>query len=1080
MFKLQRNINDLLSAHTDPERLREGLELFENEGVLHASITRSVAEMRVANDEGRFETVVIRGVGTSVSATCTCRDFRPGLCPHAVAALLFRFRRECPDLFRGLPPEKPRTDVVPGNEREQTSSKPRPWRPFIRSAYEPRPRDVRLDVILLDGPPGRRSTESGLNVRCVITVEGRNCNGVSNLKRLASGDYGPDGLLLRDFDAAAQRIIRFLAETAERRNDHMAIEGRRVGAFLDVLCGHPDVYCTTSVPSWNHIVVTPYTVTPVLLARDTSSEGKLNFRFEIPGRGMLPGTFELLVLPGGRGAWVSCNGAYFRVTSDLDIAALERLCEDRPAMFSHAQAPSAQNVQIHGTAPVRCASERNSEELRIVRVTLEARVHVDVAGRDGVQAVLSFRYGDVVLPADLGEAVDFRGNVLILRDPRAERGLIQELMVNRGFRRTAPGVYRLAEDRWAVWKFLTQGLPDLRRRCRLTKSENFERFAAASGAARIDLESVPEKTDRRARGQIRFRMVLRGPGGATIPLPERAGDSGVPSALARPDVPGVLVLPDEAREKLGFVSRYGVPVNEDAGVYGIQRALIPAAHEMLRPAPERTPAEWRRIVSLLANPLSCADLPDFHPLTARLRDYQKAGVMWILRLQECGLNAVLADEMGLGKTVQALAVLAYRRMHLGVKTPSIIVCPSSLIDNWRREAARFVPELRVAAVRGPKRAEVAARLETEYDLVVTSYALLRRDATFYRDISFDCAVLDEAQHIKNPQTVSAQACKALNATHRIILTGTPVENHVGELWALFDFLEPELLPPSPRSGSDGTAMHAYVEEVRRIVRPFILRRTKKQVAPELPPKQEQVLYCELAPQQRRLYRRLLSQARVLLEQMREDPSGSLRMHVFALLTRLRQVCVHPGILPEDLRDGAGAENLESAKTDALEEIVLEAMDSGRRLLVFSQFTSFLKLFRRRLQTLGIASEYLDGATTDRQERVDRFNRDESIPVFLISLRAGGCGLNLTGADMVVHYDMWWNPMVEEQATDRTHRIGQVRRVNVIKLVARDTIEERILALQTRKRRLFDALIGSAPSSPGRLSLDDVEFLLQSR
>jgi non-specific serine/threonine protein kinase len=522
------------------------------------------------------------------------------------------------------------------------------------------------------------------------------------------------------------------------------------------------------------------------------------------------------------------------------------------------------------------------------------------------------------------------------------------------------------------------------------------------------------------------------------------------------------------------------PLSGDHGDVRLSRAAAFAWVEQVRRVGGITPQKLQVAARKLppkpddqqqAEEMATLPLPaNFH---GELRSYQHAGVAWINRMLLNGFNPVLADEMGLGKTVQTLALLFARRA-AAPGLPDLVLCPTSLVENWLQEAARFLPDARVIALRGPQRDRLWAEVSTA-DLVISSYALVRRDLEKYQEHQFRHLVLDEAQHIKNPETANARACKAIRAEHRLVLTGTPLENRPGELWSIFDFLHPAML------GSRAAFERRYADlsdqpELRRelveTTGPLILRRRKSEVARDLPPKTEQVIYCEMDESQRSLYERLLASGR---DQCRRliGGGGDGRFEVLTALLRLRQTCCHPRLLPTELRGDAGLSPT-SAKTDLLQELLLEAMDCGSRTLVFSQFTSLLAILREWLDAAAIPYEYLDGSTQDRMDRVNRFNRDPAIPVFLLSLKAGGQGLNLTGADRVILYDPWWNPAVEDQAADRTHRIGQVRHVSSLKLVVRDSIEERILALQERKRQLFDALI-EQPAAATLRGLRDEDF-----
>ncbi len=455
-------------------------------------------------------------------------------------------------------------------------------------------------------------------------------------------------------------------------------------------------------------------------------------------------------------------------------------------------------------------------------------------------------------------------------------------------------------------------------------------------------------------------------------------------------------------------------------------------------------------------------------LGEKLRDYQRTGVQWLAALAEQKLGGILADEMGLGKTVQALALLQLRRGN----GPALIVCPTSLLANWQREAARFTPELRVLLITGANRPEKIAQLANG-DLGLTSYGLLRRDAEQYRALEFDTVVLDEAQHIKNPDTQNAQAAFNLRSRQRFVLTGTPMENSVRDLWSLMNFVAPGYLGSRndfreryerPLTSGPEPALQ---RRLARRLRPFLLRRRKADVAKELPAKIEQVLPCELAPAQRSTYDALLREIQSGLGGSPND--GAKRMKMLTGLLRLRQACCDLRLL--------GLEKSESAKLDLLDELLEESIDGGHRVLIFSQFVQMLALVRQRLDASGTAYCYLAGETRDRQREVDRFQDDDAIPVFLISLKAGGVGLNLSAADTVIHFDPWWNAAVEAQATDRAHRIGQTRVVTAYKLIARDTVEEKILKLQNRKRELASAMLESEEPLMGGLTSADLEELL---
>jgi len=454
-------------------------------------------------------------------------------------------------------------------------------------------------------------------------------------------------------------------------------------------------------------------------------------------------------------------------------------------------------------------------------------------------------------------------------------------------------------------------------------------------------------------------------------------------------------------------------------------------------------------------------------LAKQLRPYQLDGARWLVDFAQRGEGGLLADEMGLGKTVQALAMMET------VPGPHLVVCPSSLVWNWAKEAAHFLPALRVLPIQGASRAPAFAKIG-EHDLIITSYPLLQRDIAHYRDRRFSTITLDEAQHIKNPDSLNAKAAAALKSDARFVLTGTPLENSIRDLWSLLDFVRPGYLGTRKdfqekyeKPILDGERGPLWDRLVRR-VRPAMLRRRKRDVLDDLPEKIEQVIEVDLSPAQKAAYTQLQIAARANVDALREN-APSARMQVLTALLRLRQACCDLRLL--------GVESPEpSAKLDVLVELLREAVDGGHRVLVFSQFTAMLDLIEPALNEAGITWCRLDGSTRDRASVVEKFQSDASISAFLISLKAGGVGLNLTAADTVIHFDPWWNPAVENQATDRAHRIGQKNIVTSIKLVARDTVENRVLELQNRKKSLLDGILDGGELGPA-LDADEIADLV---
>ena len=464
-----------------------------------------------------------------------------------------------------------------------------------------------------------------------------------------------------------------------------------------------------------------------------------------------------------------------------------------------------------------------------------------------------------------------------------------------------------------------------------------------------------------------------------------------------------------------------------------------------------------------------------------LRPYQKQGVAWLGFLRENKFGGILADEMGLGKTLQTLAFFHSCHTNKKLSGPVLIVCPTSLVFNWLAEAKKFTPTLKVIALHGTGR---HSRFEdiAKSDLVITSYALIRRDAEKYREMEFDTLVLDEAQHIKNHQTQNSQAVKAVKADYRVVLTGTPMENSVLDLWSILDFLMPGYLGSAtdfkeryeqPITRDKDEAVQA---RLGRRLRPFILRRLKTEVAKDLPAKLEQISYCELTDDQLEIYKQVLAVSRKeVMDAVGANGVAKSKMIVLNALLRLRQICCDLRLLK---MENAEFTDDSSGKVAMFGELLEQAIDGGHRVLVFSQFTTMLALLKDKLTAEKIEYCYLDGSTTNRGAVVEKFQGNAKIPVFLISLKAGGVGLTLTGADTVIHFDPWWNPAVEDQATDRAHRIGQTRVVTSYKLIARGTVEEKILALQQKKRAIIKATLGGEETLADNLTWEEIQGLFE--
>ena len=622
-----------------------------------------------------------------------------------------------------------------------------------------------------------------------------------------------------------------------------------------------------------------------------------------------------------------------------------------------------------------------------------------------------------------------------------------------------------------ILAFFAAGLPRLEREWKVSVGERF-------GYVTREVERIEPRLEIRSSGEqwfeLSYELATAGGerfSGADIARLLQGGQSHVRRKNGKLAVfdPGLL---DEFQQLL----RDSDPRQAQAGVYRLDRRQAGALDAFTEENGMAVTGEtrWRDWAGATRNLDRLTPVP-LGSLDATLRDYQKHGVYWLNFLAKNGFGGILADEMGLGKTLQALAFLRT----LAGQGPSLVVCPSSLIFNWRAEAAKWTPELRVLTLDGSCRSEDFHKIEKS-DLVITSYPLLRRDVDAYRGQDFSAAILDEAQHIKNPDSQNAQSASALKAKHRFVLTGTPVENSVRDIWSLMNFLMPGYLGTRTdfreryENAIQSTSGGPEQQRLTRRIRPFLLRRTKQIVAKEIPDKLEQVAYCELTDTQRHIYTQLASATKQQLSELAgQKDRNKAKMVMLTALLRLRQAACDVRLLGLESPSG---ESEASAKLDLLEELLSEALDGGHRVLIFSQFVTMLGYIRSRLERLGVEYCYLDGQTRDRGAEVGRFQAG-AVPVFLISLKAGGTGLNLTAADTVIHFDPWWNPAVEAQATDRAHRIGQKRAVTSYKLIARDTVEEKILNLQTKKRVVIAATLESEQPLMEGLSMEEIQGLL---
>lgn len=704
-------------------------------------------------------------------------------------------------------------------------------------------------------------------------------------------------------------------------------------------------------------------------------------------------------------------------------------------------------------------------EKRLVRYPLTAAAYLDREGQ-GIGAGIIFRYGTAEInpfePAREKIALE-KGEKLLLRDAEAERHVL-DILEDSGFR-VGKGKIFLSGQK-AIYGFVSEGVKKLQECCEVYFSTEFKRIIprrpVLTGSVRMkenrlelmfsaDGEPVPEVLAlMEALGKKKNYFRLRD--GRFLDLSELGVWQETAEALYEAGIQDENDLNRDMITLRGYRACYLENILQAPGI------RVEGTDEL------------HAVTEAIAG--GNISLPPV-TLNTELKPYQQNGYRWLYSMDRMHMGGILADDMGLGKTVQIIALLQATRE---TGRTSLIVAPTSLTYNWYSEITRFAPDLSVAVLNGhAEQREKLIRHITEngdVDVLITSYPLIRRDIDILENNRFRFVILDEAQHIKNAGSVAATAVKRLDADTRFALTGTPMENGIGELWSIFDFVLPGYLP------GYNTFLRKYQDgengdDLGRRIKPFLLRRLKQDVLTELPEKMETVLTAAMTPEQEKLYQASMLRIRPRIENMLG--SGGLnrnRMEVLAAITELRQICCHPALVLNGYTGSSG-------KNELLNDVLATAVENGHRILLFSQFTGMLKILRKQLDETGYTTMYLDGDTPadERLKLTEEFNAGGT-DVFLISLRAGGYGLNLTGADLVIHYDPWWNPATEEQATDRAYRIGQTRDVQVIRLVTGRSIEEQVVELGLRKKALFDRLITPGEASFEGMSEQDIRMLFE--
>ena len=1046
------------------EAMKLARALLATDKVLSSNWTAPVLKGVVQADANSYRSGLVIKSASDMENLCTCRDSRQWgkICAHSVAVGLHWLRSMQPTAgASGKAASSTAAATSSSTSAPRSATSPAVSKPSVRrvqrATAEGAGEPAEIFVIL---PPNLEAALAKGKV--MVFFEGKWRGGRSPLANLpvsTAFHFSPEDTRLLD-------VIERLAEGDTP--GALMLDTAQFSDVLEVLAGHPRIAIgrTTAVT----VRAEPRRVP---LEAFLGSNGEITLALGpgfkpptvVPGRVLWAAgatTFEPLGLPS---AW-----------KDL-LRNAARLPRSRVPQFLTQELPVLEagcDVTLHFRL----------EDFVFAAMTPEFRLSLS-GGLTHLLAKLECAYGGRVFVAG-SSAADQAGWLpdpdqptrYSTRDLPAEQAALLRLL-RAGFAgNDAQGRMELTGQN-AVLTFFARLYPKLQREWKVTLEERLERTTASQ------LERVEPRFEVTPSGDRWFDLEMT--------VQSSGGEKFSPADIQR------LILSGQSHSRLrngkialidtGAVEDFQEALRDCAPQQHAKGYRIDAAQSGFLEATIRqnagwklqTPAAWRERSAQLRGEAKLTP-PPLGDLETVLRPYQKHGVAWLGFLRAHGFGGVLADEMGLGKTLQTLAFLQSVKDAGGAHGPCLIVCPTSLVFNWAAEAKKFTPRLRVLALSGPQRHGLFEQV-AQSDLVVTSYALIRRDAERYAGIEFDTVVLDEAQHIKNRQTQNAQAVKAIRAPHRLVLTGTPMENSVLDLWSVFDFLMPGYLgaaadfreryeQPITREKS----AEAQARLARRL-RPFLLRRLKKDVAADLPARLEQVSFCDLTDEQATVYRQILDASRKqVLDAVGQQGLAKSRMVVLTALLRLRQVCCDLRLLKLEAGDDAKPVAA-SGKVEMFGELLEEVIDGGHRVLVFSQFTTMLGLLKERLAAEEIEYCYLDGSTTNRAEVVGKFQSSPQIPVFLISLKAGGVGLNLTGADTVIHFDPWWNPAVEDQATDRAHRIGQTRVVTSYKLITRGTVEEKILSLQQRKRAVIQATLGSEEQLSEALTWEEIQELL---
>jgi len=1026
-----------LIAASSAEILKSAKALLKNKCLICAYRDEDDSMNAVFEQKKQYEYVSVDS-GKQNQSRCSCPQNTGKLCSHAVA-LIMHFAR-----FKGT--------KLPLVKEESAKYAGLKYQNFEELAdienFEPQAQVIINIESAFPHVPSKWEN-AVLSVK-LKTDKKEYIGNINNMRQLYFDKTLAVSLKLEHFSLQDHQIIRFFAVNAEGEGSKLLLNSEQTAEFFHCLIGFKNFYRQE-----RRLIIHPEPAEPVLLER--VSQGKTLYS---PGvcisEALLP-MKKAKVITGRSGCWIGTRGEYWWLPATVDITWLRnffRLNEQE------ADSVSMKKMLSENKFPLRITNGAYANiGVRFAKILLDGKITKE----QSLKLDVKYLYEGQILGADSGRLSSSSGRFWS-REETLERSIDGELKA-LGFSSSGNTKHLINSE--SIGVFLDKVLPLWMKSHDILLGSDLARLCnGGNSLSRLEVKCSLLKKDEN-KLIISYQIKGNGQELSWNPL-VKAIKSGKRYYLTDKVI---IKLSKAFRNFLIAADNLVQKVNYQDSTFELSPYSVSFWKYIARHFPAAIPTEFAG--SMLDTDSLDRDEPD---LTKRfagtLREYQVEGVKWMRDFTDSGFNVILADEMGLGKTVQTLALLASKKRPND--PTALIICPASLLENWKRECQKFVPSFKVIALSGTKRG-IHWTNAADYDLMICSYAVARRDALDIKQTEISYLILDEAQHIKNPQTVNAQSCKNIKAAHRLVLTGTPLENSPDDLWSIFDFLQPGMLGSfnSFKKYYHGIgAAEDLQHDLSERVSPFIKRRTKKVVCQELPSKIEQTLYCEMPSAQRNLYNKILTKSKKQFQKLQKDGKKKANFEILTTLMRLRQVCCHPALLPNNQGEG-----MEACKLELLKELVLENIDSNQKMLIFSQFTSLLSIIRAWLDEKKITYEYLDGATKKRQDRVDNFNDNKDIPIFLLSLKAGGTGLNLTSASTVIIYDPWWNPAVEAQATDRTHRIGQTQIVNSLKLVAKDSIEEKILNLQAEKQKIFDSLIENPAAGVNKLTIKELKALI---